>query len=248
MKRSRRSLRPAWKKGIEMKIQCEGLTKKYFTKTAVDHVNLELDGGHIYALLGPNGSGKSTLMKLLSGLVKKSEGSITVDGQKLDCRAREDISYTPTEPFFYSYMKVSDVATYYDDFFEDFDKERFLELIQGMDLQPEMKVKSLSSGMLAKVKIAAAMARRSKLILLDEPFNGIDLLSRDALAKTIVGEMSEGSSLVISSHMVEELESIVDTAVFMKDGRIVDICDVEELRIQKNQSIADRYREIYSEV
>lgn len=231
-----------------MKIQCEGLTKRYFAKRAVDQVNLELTGGHIYALLGPNGSGKSTLMKLLSGLVKKSEGSISVDGKQLDCRAREDISYTPTEPFFYSYMKVSDVAAYYDDFFKDFDKARFYDLIKDMELTPDMKVRSLSSGMLAKVKIAAAMARRSKLILLDEPFNGIDLLSRDALAKTIIGEMSEGSSLVISSHMVEELESLVDTAVFMKNGRIAEMCDVEGLRIKENKSIADKYREIYSEV
>ena len=231
-----------------MKIQCEGLTKRYFAKRAVDQVNLELTGGHIYALLGPNGSGKSTLMKLLSGLVKKSEGSISVDGKQLDWRAREDISYTPTEPFFYSYMKVSDVAAYYDDFFKDFDKARFYDLIKDMELTPDMKVRSLSSGMLAKVKIAAAMARRSKLILLDEPFNGIDLLSRDALAKTIIGEMSEGSSLVISSHMVEELESLVDTAVFMKNGRIAEMCDVEGLRIKENKSIADKYREIYSEV
>jgi ABC-2 type transport system ATP-binding protein len=231
-----------------MKIQCEGLTKRYFAKRAVDQVNLELTGGHIYALLGPNGSGKSTLMKLLSGLVKKSEGSISVDGKQLDWRAREDISYTPTEPFFYSYMKVSDVAAYYDDFFKDFDRARFYDLIKDMELTPDMKVRSLSSGMLAKVKIAAAMARRSKLILLDEPFNGIDLLSRDALAKTIIGEMSEGSSLVISSHMVEELESLVDTAIFMKNGRIAEMSDVEGLRIKENKSIADKYREIYSEV
>ena len=231
-----------------MKIQCEGLTKRYFAKRAVDQVNLELTGGHIYALLGPNGSGKPTLMKLLSGLVKKSEGSISVDGKQLDWRAREDISYTPTEPFFYSYMKVSDVAAYYDDFFKDFDRARFYDLIKDMELTPDMKVRSLSSGMLAKVKIAAAMARRSKLILLDEPFNGIDLLSRDALAKTIIGEMSEGSSLVISSHMVEELESLVDTAIFMKNGRIAEMCDVEGLRIKENKSIADKYREIYSEV
>ncbi|MQN01176.1 MAG: ABC transporter ATP-binding protein [Lachnospiraceae bacterium] len=231
-----------------MKIECEGLTKSYFAKRAVDQVNLELTGGHIYALLGPNGSGKSTLMKILSGLVKKSEGSISVDGKQLDWRAREDISYTPTEPFFYSYMKVSDVAAYYDDFFKDFDRARFYDLIKDMEISPDMKVRSLSSGMLAKVKIAAAMARRSKLILLDEPFNGIDLLSRDVLAKMIIGEMSEGSSLVISSHMVEELESIVDMAVFMKNGRIAEMCDVETLRINENKSIADKYREIYSEV
>ena len=145
-------------------------------------------------------------------------------------------------------MKVSDVAAYYDDFFKDFDRARFYDLIKDMELTPDMKVRSLSSGMLAKVKIAAAMARRSKLILLDEPFNGIDLLSRAALAKTIIGEMSEGSSLVISSHMVEELESLVDTAIFMKNGRIAEMSDVEGLRIKENKSIADKYREIYSEV
>lgn len=231
-----------------MKIQCEGLTKKYFTKTAVDHVNMELSGGHIYALLGPNGSGKSTLMKLMSGLVKKTAGSIQIDGREFNCKAREDISYTPTEPFFYSYMRIRDVGSYYDDFYQDFDLERFNHLMDAMALTPDMKVRSLSSGMLAKVKIATAMARRSKLILLDEPFNGIDLLSRDALAHVIIGELDEHSSLVISSHMVEELESIVDTAIFMKDGRIEEMRDVEELRMNENKSIADKYREIYSEV
>lgn len=231
-----------------MKIQCEGLTKKYFTKTAVDHVNLELDGGHIYALLGPNGSGKSTLMKLLSGLVKRTEGEILIDGQEFSCKAREDISYTPTEPFFYSYMRISDVGSFYEDFYQDFDRERYGLLIRNMELGMEMKVRSLSSGMLAKVKIAAAMARKSKLILLDEPFNGIDLLSRDALANAIIGEMDQTSSLVISSHMVEELESIIDTAIFMKDGKIEEMCDVEALRMKENKSVADKYREIYSEV
>ena len=231
-----------------MKIQCEGLTKKYFTKTAVDHVNMELSGGHIYALLGPNGSGKSTLMKLMSGLVKKTAGSIRIDGREFNCKAREDISYTPTEPFFYSYMRIRDVGSYYDDFYQDFDLERFDHLMDAMDLTPDMKVRSLSSGMLAKVKIATAMARRSKLILLDEPLNGIDLLSRDALAPIIIGELDEHSALVISSHMVEELESIVDTAIFMKDGRIEEMRDVEELRMNENKSIADKYREIYSEV
>ena len=231
-----------------MKIECKGLTKKYLTKTAVDHVDLELGGGHIYALLGPNGSGKSTLMKLLSGLVKSSEGQIIVDGAKLDHRVRENISYTPSEPFFYGYMSIGDVGAYYGDFFRDFDRDKYLSLIKEMELDPSLKTRALSSGMLAKVKIAAAMARHSRLILLDEPFNGIDLLTRDTLSHLIIGALSEGSSLVISSHMVEELEPIVDTAVFMKSGVLAAVCDVEGLRIRENKSIADKYRELYREV
>ncbi len=229
-----------------MKVQCNNLTKKYYTKTAVDHINLTFEPGHIYALLGPNGSGKSTLMKMISGLTTQNDGEILFDGEKQTWRNKADVAYAPTEAFFFSYMTIKNVAEYYDDFFADFDRALFQKLLQEVDLREEMKIKSLSSGMLAKMKIAVTLSRRAKMILLDEPLNGIDLMSRDAIIKTIIGYAPEDGSVVISSHMVEELEKTVDYAIFMREGSIAYETDVEELREKETKSIVDKYREIYS--
>ena len=229
-----------------MKVQCTNLTKRYFTKTAVDHIELMLEPGHIYALLGPNGSGKSTLMKMISGLTAQTGGDILFDGERRSWRNKADVAYAPTEAFFFSYMSIRNVAEYYQDYFADFDRALFGKLLQEMDLTEDMKIKSLSSGMLAKMKIAVTLSRRAKVILLDEPLNGIDLISRDAIIKTIIGNAPEEGCVVISSHMVEELEKTVDYAIFMKDGKIALETDVEMLRETENKSVAEKYREIYS--
>ncbi|MCR5546335.1 MAG: ABC transporter ATP-binding protein [Lachnospiraceae bacterium] len=229
-----------------MKVQCSNLTKKYYTKTAVDHINVTFSEGHIYALLGPNGSGKSTLMKMISGLTSPSDGEISFDGEKQTWRSKADVAYAPTESFFFNYMSIKDVGNYYEDFFEDFDREIFLKLLQEMALSEDLKIKNLSSGMLAKMKIAVTLSRRAKMILLDEPLNGIDLMSRDTIIKTIIGYAPENGCVVISSHMVEELEKTVDYAIFMRDGSIVFETDVEQLREKERKSIVDKYREIYS--
>jgi ABC-2 type transport system ATP-binding protein len=230
-----------------MELVCQNLTKKYFTKKAVDGLNLKIESGHIYALLGPNGSGKSTLMKMIAGLTKPSEGSITLDNEQLSWKTKEKISYTPTEPFFFGYMKIDDVAKYYADFFEDFDMNLFDKVLSEMNLDRSMKTKSLSSGMMAKAKIAASIARRSELIMLDEPLNGIDLLARDSIQELLIKYAPENGSILISSHMVEELERMVDRTIFMKNGRLVADTDVEELRMREGLSVADKYRQLYSE-
>ncbi|MCR4673406.1 MAG: ABC transporter ATP-binding protein [Lachnospiraceae bacterium] len=229
-----------------MKVECSNLTKKYYTKTAVDHINVTFSEGHIYALLGPNGSGKSTLMKMISGLTSPSNGDISFDGEKQTWRSKADVAYAPTESFFFNYMSIKDVGNYYEDFFEDFDRGIFVKLLQEMALSEDLKIKNLSSGMLAKMKIAVTLSRRAKMILLDEPLNGIDLMSRDTIIKTIIGYAPENGCVVISSHMVEELEKTVDYAIFMRDGSIVFHTDVEELREKEAKSIVDKYREIYS--
>lgn len=230
-----------------MELVCQDLTKKYFSKKAVDGVNLKIESGHIYALLGPNGSGKSTLMKMIAGLTKPTEGTITLDGESLTWESKAEISYTPTEPFFFNYMKIDDVAGYYADFFEDFDEELFDKMLSEMNLDRSMKTRSLSSGMMAKAKIAVSLARRSKLMMLDEPLNGIDLLARDSIQELLIKYAPIDGSILISSHMVEELERMVDRTIFMKEGKMVLDTDSEELRINEGLSIADKYRQLYSE-
>lgn len=226
-------------------LECRDVTKKYGRKTAVTKISLRIEPGKIYALLGPNGSGKTTWMKMAVGLVKPNEGEFFYNGEPIGTESRKKIAYMSTEPYFYSWMTVKDVGAYYKDFFEDFSMERYAALIERMQLTPNMKVKSLSSGMMAKLKIAVTMARKARIYLLDEPLNGIDLLARDQIMTTILEAVEEGVSLVISSHLVDELERIVDTAIFMKESHLIEICNVEELRYMQGKSVVDRYREIY---
>jgi ABC-2 type transport system ATP-binding protein len=229
-----------------MILQCKDLVKKYVSKTAVNGISLEIEQGKIYALLGPNGSGKTTLMKMAAGLVKPSTGVITYKGEPIGVESKKKVAYMSTEPFFYNYMSVADVGKYYKDFFEDFDAKRYEELITRMDLNMSDKAKSLSSGLAAKLKIAATLARKSELYMLDEPLNGIDIIARERIITTILEVAREDAAILISSHLVDELEKIIDNAIFIKNGKVELIGEAEELRSAHSKSIVDLYKEIYA--
>ena len=226
-------------------ITSNNLTKKFGSKTAVDGVSLTLEPGHVYAMLGPNGSGKTTWMKMAAALMKPTSGEVLYDGAPVGTESRKHVAYMSTEPYFYSWMTVRDVGRYYQDFFEDFSPEKYDSLIREMELEPAMKTRTLSSGMMAKLKIAVTMARDARVWMLDEPFNGIDLLARDEIRRCILREASEDKVLLLSSHLVEEMEAVCDTAVFIKQGRLVEVRNLEEMRETDHVSMADRYREIY---
>ncbi len=221
------------------------VTKRYGSKKALDGVNFTIEPGHIYGLLGPNGSGKSTWMKMAAGLIIPNSGELLFDGEKVGTASKASIAYMPTEPYFYSYMRIKDAGKYYQDFFEDFDMAVFEKLLGEMDLQPELKIKTLSSGMAAKLKIAITLARHAEVYLLDEPLNGIDLLAREDIIRAIIGSMDEDAALVVSSHLVEELEKVIDAVIFMKDGQVAMTGDVEELRVKTGKSVVELYRDIY---
>ncbi len=226
-------------------LESRQVTKKYGRKTAVDHISLSLEPGKIYAMLGPNGSGKTTWMKMAAGLVKPTSGDFYYKGAPIGVESRKEIAYMSTEPYFYSWMTVKDVGKYYEDFFEDFSMENYRRLLQRMQLTEDLKTKALSSGMMAKLKIAVTMARKAKVILLDEPLNGIDLMARDEIMKSVVEAVAPDITLMLSSHLVDELEKIVDSAIFIKESHLIEVCGVEELRFREGKSIVDRYREIY---
>ena len=200
-----------------MILESNEATKKYGGKTAVDHVSLKLESGLVYAMLGPNGSGKTTWMKMVAGLVKPTSGEILYQNQPIGKESKK----------------------------EDFSMEKYQQMIARMELTEDMKAKKLSSGMMAKLKIAVTMARKAKIYLLDEPLNGIDLLARDEIMKSILEAVDPDVTLVVSSHLVDELERVADAALFMKDGHLVEQCMVEELRISRHKSVVDLYREIY---
>ena len=226
-------------------LDCVNVVKRYGGKFAVNGMSVAIEDAHIYGLLGPNGSGKSTWMKMAAGLIVPDEGEMRLDGVKISAETKKHIAYMPTEGYIYSYMKIKDVGRYYQDFFYDFDAQQFEKLTADMDLEMNMKVRNLSSGMMAKLKIAVTLSRKAELYLLDEPLNGIDLLARDEVVNTILTNMSDNASVVISSHLVEELERIIDKAIFMKDGQIVLMGDVEEIRQERGESVTDLYRQIY---
>ena len=226
-------------------ITSNNLTKKFGSKTAVDGVSLTLEPGHVYAMLGPNGSGKTTWMKMAAALMKPTSGEVLYEGAPVGTESRKHVAYMSTEPYFYSWMTVRDVGRYYQDVFEDYSPEKYDSLIREMELEPAMKTRTLSSGMMAKLKIAVTMARDARVWMLDEPFNGIDLLARDEIRRCILREASEDKVLLLSSHLVEEMEAVCDTAVFIRQGRLVEVRNLEEMRETDHVSMADRYREIY---
>ena len=227
-------------------ITSNNLTKKFGTKTAVDGVSLTLSPGHVYAMLGPNGSGKTTWMKMAAALMKPTSGEVLYEGKPVGVESRRHVAYMSTEPYFYSWMSVKDVGDYYGDFFEDFSAAKYESLLKEMELEGAMKTRTLSSGMMAKLKIAVTMARDARVYMLDEPFNGIDLLARDEIRACILEYATENKLLLLSSHLVEEMEAIADRAVFIRQGQLVECVDLEEMRGEKGVSMADRYREIYA--
>ena len=167
-------------------LESKEITKAFGSKNAVDHISLLLEQGHVYAMLGPNGSGKTTWMKMAAGLIKPTSGQMLFEGRPVDIDSRRKIAYMSTEPFFYTWMTVKDVGAYYADFFDDFSWDGYRAMLRQMELEESMKTKTLSSGMMAKLKIAVTMARDAKVYMLDEPFNGIDLLARDNIRRCII--------------------------------------------------------------
>ena len=227
-----------------MILECRNLIKSYRGKRAVSNLNLSLEEGRIYGLLGENGSGKTTWMKMTAGLTKPSQGEIFYQGHPLNYRDKGEIAYMATENYFYDYMKVSDAGVYYADFFDDFDSKKFEDLIARFGLEDSLKVRNLSSGMNAKLRIAATLARDSRLCLLDEPLNGVDYKAREDIISLICEEADADRTFVISTHLIEEVESFVEEAIFIRHGEVVRLVNLEEERSETGRSLAEIYMSI----
>lgn len=220
------------------------LTKSFMGKKAVKDISLKIRGGSIYGLLGPNGSGKTTWMKMMTGFIKPTQGEVVFDGAPWNYRAKNQVAYMSTEPFYYDFMNIGMVGKYYSDFFEEFDQKKFHDLIAKVGLSEEMKMREISTGMMAKLKVIATLSRKAMLYMLDEPLNGIDLKAREEIIDVILTTVSEKNAVIISTHLIEEIESFIDHAIFMKDGSVIYECDVEEERMRSGRSAADLYREL----
>ena len=226
-------------------LEIKNLTKKYYNKVALEDINLSFERGKIYGLMGPNGSGKTTLMKVIVGLHKQTSGSVLIDGNQLSFKTKANVSYMPTENFLYENFKVKEIVKFYEDMYPDFKTEYVMQILKDINVDTEFRVSKLSSGLVGKLKVALALSRDVDIYMLDEPLNGVDVLARDVIMDLIVKSYNENKIFIISSHLVSETEKILDSVVFLKDGKLELSGDAEELRQQHGLSIENLYKEVY---
>lgn len=226
-------------------LQINDLTKKYYNKTALSNVTLNFEPGKIYGLLGPNGSGKTTLMKVIAGLHKQSSGEVLINDQELSYKTKAYVSYMPTENFMYESFKVLDIVKFYNNMYEDFRYDYAMSLINEVNINLNYKIANLSSGQIGKLKAVIALSRDVQIYMLDEPLNGVDVLSRDTIMDIITKSHSEDKVMIISTHLVSEIEKILDSVIFLKDGIVEVFGDAEELRQERQLSVEGLYKEVF---
>ena len=226
-------------------VTCKDLTKRFGNHTALDHLNLSLDSGKIIGLLGPNGSGKTTLLKLLNGLLTPSEGEVLIAGNHPGIETKRIVSYLPDKMYLGSWMRVSDLLTYYSDFFEDFDMSRANAMLESLKISPKDRLKTMSKGTKEKVQLILTMSRRAKLYCLDEPIAGVDPAARDYILSTILNNYEPDASILISTHLISDVENILDEVIFIQEGQLKLHASVEDIRMQEGESIDSYFREVF---
>lgn len=226
-------------------VEVRDLTKKYLNKTVLDQISLNIEEGKIVGILGPNGSGKTTLIKILTGLLRQTSGEALIDGQRVGVGTKAIVSYLPDRNFLYKWMKIEDALQLYKDFYSDFDVKKFEELLDFMNLEKSMKVDSLSKGMHEKLNLSLVLARNAKLYILDEPIAGVDPVARDQILNAIINNYNEKSSMIITTHLVRDMENILEDVMFLRDGHIVLTGNAEALREEKGMQIDEIYKELF---
>lgn len=226
-------------------LECKNLTKRYGNRTALDQINFSLGRGKIVGLLGPNGSGKTTLIKLLNGLLVPTEGSIYVDGQKPGVETKSFVSYLPERTYLNSWMKVCDIIDYFCDFYQDFDRSRAYDMLKRLNINPSDRLKTMSKGTKEKVQLILVMSRRAKLYCLDEPIAGVDPAARDYILSTIINNYDENATIIISTHLISDVENMLDEVLFLKEGRLYLHGSAEAIRAKEGKSIDELFREVF---
>ena len=228
-------------------LECKELTKYYVKgRSVLDKMNLNVKRGRIVGLLGPNGCGKSTLIKIIAGLLVANSGEVTVDGKPLTEDTKALISYLPERTYFNGWMKVKELVSYFAEFYKDFDSEKAYRLLADLGINPEAKLKTLSKGTKEKVQLVLVMSRRAKLYLLDEPIAGVDPAAREYILSTIVGNYQEDSTIIITTHLIADVEQVLDDYIFMSYGGSIHAWgSVEELRAERGCSVDEFFREVF---
>lgn len=226
-------------------LKCENLTKEYNGLIALNNINLTIEGGKIIGLLGPNGSGKTTFIKLINGLLTPTSGSILINGNKPGVETKKIVSYLPDNNFLNSWMTAEQIIDYFSDFYEDFRPNLAYEMLDKLGVSKSVKLKTLSKGNKEKVCLILVMSRNALLYVLDEPIAAVDPATRDYIVSTIINNYNPEASVIISTHIISDIEPILDEAIFINHGRVVLHKTVDEIREENNMSVDAMFREVF---
>ena len=226
-------------------LEINNLNKSFDNKEILKDINLSIQSGKIIGLLGKNGVGKTTLIKLINDLLTPTSGEILIKGQKIGVETKKVISYLPERTYLNKQMKVSEVISYFEDFYDNFDSEKAKKLLKDLDLDINQKLTKMSKGMQEKVQLVLVMSRNADLYVLDEPLGGVDPATRDYILDTILSNFNENASVIISTHLISDIEKILDEVIFIDKGQIVLQSDADKLRNKENASIDEIFRRMF---
>lgn len=226
-------------------IECKGLTKKYSGITALNNIDLRLNTGRIVGLLGPNGSGKTTFIKICNRLLQPTEGIILIDGEAPGINSKKIISYLPDREFLPTWMNISQLLNFYADFYEDFDMSRASAMLEELQIPEKRSLKKMSKGTKEKVQLILTMSRRAKIYFLDEPIAGVDPAARDYILRTIISNYSPDAVVIISTHLIADVESVLDEVIFVNKGEIMLHKAADEIREETGKSVDEYFREVF---
>ena len=226
-------------------LECKSLTKRYNGFTALSDIELSLERGRIIGLLGPNGSGKTTLIKIINGLLVPDQGQILIDGKQPGVETKRIVSYLPDKNYLNDSMKIKELITFFHDFYDDFNTEKAYDMLGHLNINKDSKLKTLSKGNKEKVQLILVMSRNADLYCLDEPIGGVDPAARDYILNTIITNYSENASVIISTHLIADIENVLDDVVFLQNGKILNVSSVEDIRSKEGKSVDAFFREVF---
>lgn len=228
-------------------VEIVGLTKTYDRQNiAVNNITLTLPKGKIVGLLGPNGSGKTTLIKMLNGLLTPTQGSIKINGQYVGTGTKAQVAYLPDRSYLAGGKRIEEILDFFADFYADFSKERAVEMLRSLNIDPHVKLKTLSKGNKEKVQLILVMSRQAKLYVLDEPIAGVDPAARDYILRTIINNYNPEATVIISTHLIGDVEQVLDEVIFMRYGHLVLYTSVDNIREQHGKSVDAYFREVFA--
>ena len=226
-------------------LECADLSKRFGSVQALDNVNFTIEPGRVVGLLGPNGSGKTTLLKLANGLLTPTGGEILIDGDAPGKVTRSVVSYLPDKPYLADWMKVRQLLDFFEDFYDDFDRDRAMEMLLRLNIGEDMRIKEMSKGTREKSQLILVMSRKAKLYLLDEPIGGVDPATRDYILDTIIRNYNPEAAVVISTHLIADVEQVLDDVISIDKGRIALQSSVDDIREERGMSVDQYFREVF---
>ena len=226
-------------------LECQGLTKQYGNFYALSNLNLTLDRGQIVGLLGPNGSGKTTLIKLINGLLVPTSGIVSVNNLQPGTETKKAVSYLPDQDYLDEWMKIDDLIAYFADFYDDFSIERANKMLNDLNIDSSHRLRTLSKGTREKVQLILVMSRNTDLYILDEPIAGVDPAARDYILSTIINNYNENATILLSTHLIADIENVLDRVLFLRNGQLVLNSTVDEIRMEQEKSVDSLFREVF---